>query len=126
MYNQNYDRRDNHEKCDKPERQKHVHEVTGSTGFKEECKDCHNHRFCTVSGEAMKMGNSHVHEIKFRTDFADEHFHEFCGKSGPAIDVGNGKHIHFAEAFTDVEDGHKHHFQVVSLIDNPTDFECHD
>ncbi len=108
------------------EDQKHVHEVTGSTAIVSECKDCHNHRFCTVSGEAIPMGSTHVHEVKFRTDFSDGHFHEFCGKSGPAISVGNGKHVHFAKAFTEVEDGHKHAFQVASLIDSPIDFECED
>ena len=107
-------------------KQKHVHEVTGSTATVIECKECHNHRFATVSGEAMKMGNSHVHEIKFRTDFADGHYHEFCGKSSPAIDVGNGKHVHFLKALTEVEDGHKHRFQVASLIDSPIDFPCHE
>lgn len=33
--------------------QKHVHELTGSTKIFNECDDCHNHRFCTVTGEAM-------------------------------------------------------------------------
>lgn len=129
MYNPGYekcdkcDKHEKHDKCEKREKQKHVHEVTGSTGFSEECKDCHNHRFCAVSGEAIHIGNTHIHEIKFRTDFADEHFHEFCGKSGPAVEVGNGKHVHFAKAFTDFEDGHKHRFQVASLIESPADFE---
>lgn len=115
MYNQNWNN------CD---RQKHVHEVIGSTGFVNEGCDCHNHRFCTVSGEAIPMGNSHVHEVKFRTDFTDDHYHEFCGKSSTAIDVGGGKHVHFVKAFTEPEDGHKHKFQTASLIDSPTDFNC--
>lgn len=115
-----------HQNCDKCKEQKHVHEVVGSTEVVTECQECHNHRFCTVSGEAMKMGNSHVHEIKFRTDFSDGHYHEFCGKSGPAIDVGNGKHVHYAKACTDEEDGHKHEFQVAVLIESPTDFEYYD
>ena len=33
------------------EKQKHVHELTGSTATIIECRECHNHRFCTVSGE---------------------------------------------------------------------------
>ena len=40
--------------CNKPEKQKHVHEVTGSTATAEDCKDCHSHRFCTISGEAIE------------------------------------------------------------------------
>lgn len=104
-------------------KQKHVHEITGSTAIVRECCDCHNHRFCTVSGEAIEEGNSHVHEVKFRTDFADGHYHEFCGKTSTAIDVGNGKHVHFIKSKTDEEDGHKHRFQAATLIDSPIDFE---
>ncbi|MBQ7757871.1 YmaF family protein [Anaerotignum sp.] len=105
--------------------QRHVHEITGSTAvFNERNEECHNHRFATVSGESIRYGNSHVHEIKFRTDFADGHFHEFRGTSGPAIEVGNGKHVHFASACTEEEDGHRHRFQVASLIESPLDFEC--
>lgn len=126
MYNSNFDKHDTRDKCEKHDKKKHVHEITGSTGIAEECKECHNHRFCTVSGEAIQMGNTHVHEVKFRTDFADGHFHEFCGKSGPAIEVGSGKHVHFAKACTEFEDGHKHRFQVASLIESPTAFERYD
>ena len=106
--------------------QKHVHEITGSTAVVQECDDCHNHRFCTVSGEAIKMGNSHVHEVKFHTDFTDEHFHEFCGKTSRAIEVGNGKHVHFIKDFTEVEDGHRNQFQAATLIDSPIDFKDYD
>ena len=42
MYNQN---------CYKD--QKHVHELTGSTRVFNEGDECHNHRFCTVTGEAI-------------------------------------------------------------------------
>lgn len=106
------------------EKQKHVHELLGSTEVVKECDECHNHRFATVTGEAIKMGNSHVHEVKFRTDFSDKHFHEFYGKTSPAIEVGNGKHVHFIDAFTEMKDGHKHRFQAATLIDSPTDFKC--
>lgn len=104
--------------------QRHVHEITGSTAIFNEEEECHNHRFATISGEAIRCGDSHVHEVKFRTDFADGHFHEFCGTSSPAIEVGNGKHVHFASACTEEEDGHRHKFQVASLIESPLDFEC--
>lgn len=104
-------------------KQKHVHEVTGSTDTVTQCRNCHNHRFSTVSGEAIPAGKSHVHEVSFRTDFADGHYHEFCGKSSPAIDVGGGKHVHFAKAVTTEQDGHTHKFQVASFIESPTDFE---
>ncbi|MGN0335400.1 MAG: YmaF family protein [Lachnospiraceae bacterium] len=100
--------------------------MTGSTAVFSECQECHNHRFCTVSGEAIHSGNSHVHEVKFRTDFADEHSHDFCGKTGPAMEVGNGKHIHFISDCTEFKDGHVHKFQAATLIDSPTDFKYMD
>ncbi len=103
--------------------QKHVHELTGSTVIVNECNDCHNHRFCTVTGEAKRVGDSHIHEVKFRTDFSDEHFHEFCGKTSIAINVGNGKHVHFIKDVTEQEDGHKHQFQAATLIDSPIDIK---
>lgn len=108
--------------CDK-EKQEHVHELTGSTAAANECQECHQHRFCTVTGEAIRSGNSHVHEVKFRTDFADEHFHEFCGKTGPAINVGNGKHVHYIKDETECKDGHTHQFQAATLIDSATDMK---
>lgn len=43
--------------------------------------------------------------------------------SSPAIDVGNGKHVHYIKTFTEEEDGHKHLFQVATLIDSPIDFK---
>jgi len=106
--------------------QEHVHELTGSTRFLEECNDCHNHRFCTITGEAIYTQNQcdHYHEVQFRTDFSDGHYHEFCGKTGGAIDVGGGKHIHFIKSCTDEENGHNHDFQAATSIDSPTDFKC--
>lgn len=100
--------------------QRHVHEVVGSTQIEGCCADAHNHRFATVSGEAIPIGcGDHVHEIFFRTDFTDGHYHEFKGKTGGAIDVGGGRHVHFAEAKTSKEDGHRHCFRVASLIEDP-------
>lgn len=101
--------------------QKHVHELLGSTVVADKCNECHNHRFATVSGEAIREGNSHVHEVKFRTDFSDKHYHEFCGRTCPAIYVGEGKHVHFIKACTESEDGHKHFFQAATLFDSPID-----
>ena len=84
-------------------RLEHVHEIVGSTFIAEYCKDPHNHRFATVSDEAIPYMGSHVHNIKFRTDSYDGHYHEFCGTSSAAIPVGGGKHIHFAKAHTTYE-----------------------
>ena len=107
------------------EEQEHVHELTGITRVREEGDDCHNHRFCTVSGEAIYVPGKkdHFHEVTFRTDTADGHYHEFCGKTSGAIEVGNGKHVHFIKDCTEVADGHKHEFQAATLIDAPTEFK---
>ncbi|MGN0341404.1 MAG: YmaF family protein [Roseburia sp.] len=108
------------------EEQKHVHELTGSTKVFDECGECHNHRFCTVTGEAIYVPGKkeHYHEVKFRTDFSDKHYHEFCGKTSCDVEVGDGKHVHFIDGCTEEEDKHKHKFQAATLIDSPTDFKC--
>lgn len=105
--------------------QYHVHELTGSTRIFNEGDECHNHRFCTVTGEAIysKDKHDHFHEVKFHTDFSDKHFHKFFGKTSGAIEVGNGKHVHFLKDFTEEEDNHKHEFQAATLIDSPIDFK---
>lgn len=99
--------------------EQHVHEIVGSTFIAERCEDAHNHRFATVSGEAIPYRGSHVHRITFRTDSFDGHFHEFTGTSSPAIPVADGRHIHFAKAATTEADGHTHEFRVGTLIDDP-------
>ena len=99
----------------------HVHEILGSTLIAERCDDPHNHRFATVSGEAIPYMGSHVQRVTFLTDSYDGHFHEFSGTSSPAIPVGDGRHIHFAKARTTFQDGHTHEFRVSSLINNPID-----
>lgn len=106
--------------------QRHVHELTGSTRIINECDDCHNHRFCTVTGEGILSRDKcdHYHEVTFRTDFSDGHYHEFCGKTSGAIEVGNGKHVHFLKDITETENEHKHEFQAATLIDSPIDFRC--
>ena len=88
----------NSEMCDKckegkeicREREQHVHEILGSTLLGNCCREPHNHRFATVSGEAIKSGTSHYHNVKFRTDSYEGHYHEFEGKTGPAISVNLG------------------------------------
>ena len=126
MYNQNYNQynQNYNQNCNQNQNYnipRHVHEVTGSTAVVQECDDCHNHRFATMSGDAIRMGNTHVHEVKFRTDYSDDHQHEYCGKTGGAVDVGNGKHVHYINDTTEREDGHRHQFQASTAIHSPTD-----
>ncbi|QHW34709.1 hypothetical protein GZH47_30555 [Paenibacillus rhizovicinus] len=80
----------------------------------------HNHRFAGVTGQAIRSGDSHVHEIVFnRTDFLD-HFQKLIKiRTGPAIPVGNGKHVHFVSSRTSINDGHKHQLNFATLIDAP-------
>ena len=104
--------------------QRHVHEVQGSVQIAEPQEDPHNHRFATVSGEAIQWGASHFHKVKFRTDFYENHFHEFCGNTSLAIPVGD-RHVHFLRSVTTVNDGHQHRFRFGTLIDNPIGKEQH-
>lgn len=104
--------------CDRP-REQHVHEILGSTFIAERCEDPHNHRFATVSGEAIPHQGSHVHNVKFRTDSYDGHFHEFSGQTSVAFPLEDGRHVHFVKARTTAADGHTHEFRAASLIDNP-------
>lgn len=101
-----------------PEEQKHVHEVQGSV--KTAGEEPHEHRFCTVTGEAMPYGKDHVHDVWFRTDFHDDHYHEFKGRTGCAIPVDENRHVHYIESVTSVDDGHRHRFECATLIENPT------
>lgn len=105
--------------CGCPRKQKHVHEIEGSTFIAERCKDPHNHRFATVSCEEICLGNDHFHEIKFRTDFYEDHFHEFSGKTCGAIPVGDGRHVHFIKDCTAISDCHEHEFRATTMIENP-------
>jgi len=99
--------------------QRHVHEILGSVEIAERQEEPHNHRFATVSDEAIPCGiHDHFHEVKFRTDFYENHFHEFCGRTSVAIPVGD-RHVHFIKCETTCNDGHKHDFRVATLIDNP-------
>ncbi|MCQ6560603.1 YmaF family protein [Paenibacillus mendelii] len=100
--------------------QRHVHEFEGSTQLAEEGDDRHNHRFAGVSGQAIPVGNTHVHDIKLsNTDFFD-HFHRLRRiRTGPAVPVGNGKHVHFVTGQTTLVDGHVHRFKFATLIQSP-------
>lgn len=102
------------------EPKQHNHEVLGSTRISGYCEKAHNHRFATVSGDAIPCDGSHVHEVKFTTDSCDGHHHEFCGKTEPAINVGHGHHVHVLKDCTSYDAGHKHEFIVATLIENPT------
>jgi hypothetical protein len=103
--------------------QKHVHEIQGSVQIAEPEEEPHNHRFATVSCEAIGEGLAHFHEVKFRTDFYEDHYHEFCGRTSAAIPVGD-RHVHFIRSVTTERDGHVHKFRVATLIDNPIGEDC--
>lgn len=103
--------------------QRHDHEIQGSVQIAEPQEDPHNHRFATVSGEAIKVGNDHYHEVRFRTDFYEDHFHEFCGTTSGAIPVGD-RHVHFLKSVTTESDCHRHKFRFATLINDPIGEEC--
>ena len=102
-----------------PKVQTHVHEVQGSVMLAEECDDRHNHRFATVTTDAIPLPHGdHKHGFMVNTDFFDHH-HEVAGETGGAICVGQGKHVHFARGKSTINDGHFHGFQFATLIESP-------
>lgn len=102
-----------------PYKQRHVHEILGSVQIAEPVEEPHNHRFATVSDEAIPIpGGDHFHKVKFYTDFYEDHFHEFWGRTSDAIWVGD-RHVHFLKSVTSENDDHRHKFRVATLIDNP-------
>ena len=98
----------------------HVHEITGSTKISGCCDSAHNHRFATVSGEAIPCEGSHVHDVCFTTDSCNGHIHTFKGTTLKAIEVDEDHHVHFLEDCTSENAQHKHRFEVATLIENPT------
>jgi hypothetical protein len=105
------------------ERQQHVHELIGSVRIAEPMEEPHNHRFATITGEAIGNGMNHYHEVRFRTDYYDNHYHIYCGRTCNAVQVGDS-HVHFIEAVTSQDDGHVHEFRAATLIDDPIDDDC--
>lgn len=121
-----YNDREHNMRCrpNKCEEDEHVHEVQGSVKFMSERRgDEHNHRFATISDEPIRCGNSHVHEVEFRTDTHEDHYHEFCGRTSTAISVGDGRHVHFLCSNTTRDDGHCHEFRVATHIEDPVSDE---
>lgn len=123
-YNNNVDQRESNymgarvseEMCHN--KQKHVHELQGAVKVADE-DDPHTHRFCTVTEEAIPIGEGeHVHEVCFKTDFFDNHYHEFKGRTGPAVMVGD-RHVHYIESVTTENDDHRHAFEAATLINDP-------
>jgi hypothetical protein len=94
--------------------QNHVHEVQGCS----KTADGHYHRFLAVTGEAIPVNQKdHIHEVSFRTDFMNGHYHEFIGRTSGTIKIGD-RHIHYIEAFTTSDAGHKHGFRLVTFIND--------
>ena len=71
-----------------------------------------------------KKRQKHVHEVLGSVKIYDEkgecHNHRFAGMTGEAVSVRNGKsHIHYVYAKNEISDGHRHEFQVATLIEDP-------
>ena len=71
-----------------------------------------------------KKRQKHVHEVLGSVKIYDEkgecHNQRFAGMTGEAVSVRNGKsHIHYVYAKTEISDGHRHEFQVATLIEDP-------
>lgn len=97
----------------------HLHEVQGSVQIVSSGCDAHNHRFATVSSEPIVLANgTHVHQVTFRTDSYNGHYHEFTGRTERAVEIGDG-HVHYLEAVTTEQAGHRHKFKVITHIEDP-------
>lgn len=105
----------------------HVHEFLGSTMLAAppgQKNLLHNHRFAGVSGPAIPVKGSHVHEIKARADFFVSHIHFLREISGLAIPVFDEKgkeigHVHGFSGTTTVDARHDHEFKGATLIEDP-------
>jgi hypothetical protein len=123
-----YERNDNYvEICYKIKN--HNHEFLSSTDYEEDDEGVrHNHRIAGTTGPAIKCGESHIHKIETLTDTFDDHFHGICDTTGPAIYLSGGKHIHLVKGQTTCNDGHRHDYFFVTLIEDPSsvpgDKEC--
>lgn len=103
--------------------QTHTHEFAASTELELKGDLRHNHRFAGVTGEAIPVGQSHIHRIKVNTTFNLNHFHEVIVKTGPAITInpdepkGEQVHIHFVEGETTVNGvvPHDHEIKFATL-----------
>lgn len=100
--------------------QTHVHEFEGSTKLAEEEEDRHNHRFAGVTTQMIPFPGGHRHVVFTNTDFFVNHHHEIGALSGPPIFIDDsGKHVHFFEGNSTIDDGHFHEFQFATLIEDP-------
>ncbi|HBN83312.1 MAG TPA: hypothetical protein DDZ89_05655 [Clostridiales bacterium] len=96
----------------------HNHEVLGTVQVAN-VKGCpHTHRFATVSGEAVREGTDHRHEVRYITDTYEGHHHEFCGMTETSVKTCD-RHVHFLKGTTSENAGHKHGFQASTLIEDP-------
>jgi len=96
---------------------KHNHEFQGSTLI----NDGHNHRFAGVTFQAIVLANGkHKHRFWTNADFYEDHIHHVKGITGVNIPIGTkGRHIHFVVLQTTLDDGHRHTYRLVTMIDDP-------
>lgn len=100
----------------------HNHEFSTSTNYAkdDEC-EIHNHRIACVTGEAIRVGKTHIHKIEATTDTFGDHSHKVCDKTGPAIYLPNGKHFHIVKGETAKSDGHDHDYYFITALADQTD-----
>ena len=79
---------------------------------------------CECSCEHQKK-QTHVHDLWTNTDFFEDHHHELRKiQTGLAIEVGAGKHVHFVQGMTTINDDHAHNFVFATLIECPISTKC--
>jgi len=113
-----------HKPKPKPQSQTHTHEFLASTELALHGDLRHKHRFAGVTGEAIPVGQNHIHKLRVNTSFNIGHFHEVILRTGPGLTVNpeapsnEQVHIHFVEGETTVNGAvlHDHDVKFATLI----------
>lgn len=102
-------------------RETHNHEFQSSADYAKDDEGMeHSHHIAGVTGPSIKYGQSHVHKVNVFIDTSSDHYHEINGTTGPALYVNGRKHVHLLRGTTTYDDGHKHDYYFITLVEDPT------
>lgn len=103
-----------------PNRKGHNHEFHSITDYEKDDEGMHhNHIISGVTGPAIPYGQSHSHRVIVFTDTSGDHYHEISDMTGPALYINDRKHVHLLQGRTSYDDGHKHDYYFITIIEDP-------
>lgn len=103
-----------------PSRKGHNHEFQSISDYEKNDEGMeHTHRIVGVTGPAIPYGKSHAHRIRVFADTSGEHYHEISDTTGPALYLNDRKHVHLLQGRTTYDDGHKHDYYFITIIEDP-------